>query len=108
MLLILWSTCWLVSSASLVVDLIRPRSRQDPRQTRYLRLTQISLMVVATGGILNYFLNDHQAPGSYALRMAADTIQLAGYFGAISSSLRRLTIARKGMKLQNGRPSEQA
>ena len=96
MLLILWITCWLVGAAALIVDLIRPRRcRHDPRQTRYLRLTEFSVMVVATGGILNYFLNDHQVSGSYALRMAADAIQLAGYLGAVSSSLRRITIARK-------------
>jgi hypothetical protein len=95
MLLILWITCWLVGAAALIVDLIRPRRWHDPRQTRYLRLTELSVMVVATGGILNYFLNDHQVPGSHAVRMAADAIQLAGYLGAVSSSLRRLTIARK-------------
>lgn len=95
MLMILWITCWLVGAATLIADVIRPRRRHDPRQTRYLRLTELSVMVVATGGILNYFLNDHQVPGSYALRMAADAIQLAGYLGAVSSSLRRLSIARK-------------
>jgi hypothetical protein len=95
MLLILWTTCWLAAAAAMIADVIRPRHRHDPRQTRYLRLTELSVMVVATGGILNYFLNDHQLRGSYALRMAADGIQLAGYLGAVSSSLRRLTIARK-------------
>jgi hypothetical protein len=94
MLLILWITCWLSGAAALIVDLIRPRRRHDPRQTRHLRLTELSVMVVATGGILNYFLNNHQVPGSYALRMAADAIQLTGYLGAVSSSLRRLTITR--------------
>jgi hypothetical protein len=94
MVLILWSTCWLVCGASLAADLLRPRRPQDRRQARYRRLTEVSLMVVAAGGILNYFLNDHQAPGSHALRITADAIQIAGYLGAVSSSPRRLAMAR--------------
>lgn len=94
LLLILWSACWLVGGASLVVDHIRPRRQLDPSHVRYLRLTKVSVMVVATGGIINYFLNDHRVPGSIALRTAADALQLAGYLGAISSSLRRRAITR--------------
>jgi hypothetical protein len=52
-------------------------------------------MVVATGGILNYLLNDHRAPGSYHLRMAADALQLAGWAGTIFSSIRQLAITRR-------------
>jgi hypothetical protein len=40
MLLILWSTCWLAAAAAMIADVIRPRHRHDPRQTRYLRLTE--------------------------------------------------------------------
>lgn len=93
--LILWSACWLMGGVSLTADLALRRRRQDLRHTRYARLAAISLMVLATGGILNYFLNDHQVPGNRHLRMAADALQLAGWAGAFFSSLRQLAIKRK-------------
>lgn len=52
-------------------------------------------MVVATGRIFNYLLNDHKVPGSYHQRMAAESLQLAGWAGAIFSSLRQLAITRR-------------
>jgi hypothetical protein len=98
MVLVLWSACWLVGGVSLTANLLLLRRRQDPRQTRYARLAEISLMVLATGGIFNYVLNDHQAPGNYHLRMAADALQLAGWAGATLSSIRQLAIARRPRK----------
>jgi len=98
MLLIVWFVCWLVCCASLVADFIRPRRQRDPRRTRYLRLSEASLMVVATGGILSYFLNAHQRPGPHDLRMVADAIQLAGFLSAVSFGLaaRRCSSAQRG------------
>jgi hypothetical protein len=102
--LILWSACWLVGGVSLTADLALRRRRQDDlRHTRYARLAEISLMVLATGGILNYFLNDHQVPGNHHLRMSADALQLAGWAGAIFSSIRQLAITRRLRSL--GSPS---
>jgi hypothetical protein len=95
MLLILWSACLLVCCASMTVDLALRRRPQNARQARYGRLAEISVLVVATGGIVSYFVNEHQVPGNYHLRMAADALQLAGYIGAASFSLRRRVIARK-------------
>ena len=95
MLWVIWSACWLVCCASLTADVVLRRRRQDLRQTRYARFAEISLMVLATGGILNYLLNEDQAPGSYHLRVAADALQLAGWAGAIFSSIRQLAITRR-------------
>jgi hypothetical protein len=50
---------------------------------------------VASGGIVGYFLNDHQLSANHGLRLAADAIQAAGYLGAVSAALLSLTSARR-------------
>jgi hypothetical protein len=96
MLLILWSACWLMCGASLAVDFIRPGFfKRDPRQARYVRLSELSLMVVATGGIFSYFLNSYAGPGGHVLRIVAVAIQATGYVGVVCFALRRLAATRR-------------
>lgn len=96
MLLILWSACWLICAASLAVDFIRPGFfKRDRCQSRYVRLFQASLMVVATGGIFSYFVSNYGGPGGHVLRIVAITIQATGYAGAICFALRRLATTRR-------------
>ncbi len=96
MLLILWSACWLICGASLAVDFIRPDFfKRDPRQARHARLLQLSVMVVATGGIFSYLLNNYSGPGGHVSRIVAVAIQATGYAGAVCFALRRLAATRK-------------
>lgn len=96
MLLILWSACWLICGASLAADFIRPGFlKRDPRQARYVRLFELSLLVVATGGIFSYFVSNYAGPGGHVLRMVAVAIQAIGYAGAVCFALRRLAVTRR-------------
>lgn len=84
MLLLLWGTCWVISVAIMLFELIRPS------RSGYRCVIEASVMAVATGGVLNYLLAGLPAPAHLGLRAAADVIQLAGAVGVIFFSLRRL------------------
>ena len=84
MLLLLWGTCWVISVTIMLFEFIRPS------RSRYRCVIEASVMVVATGGVLNYLLSGLPAPAHPGLRATADAIQLAGAVGVIFFSLRRL------------------
>jgi|HubBroStandDraft_6_1064221.scaffolds.fasta_scaffold228615_2 hypothetical protein len=83
-MLLLWGTCWVISFALLLFELIRPIPG------RSLRLVEASVMAAATGGVLNCLLNSDPSPASLGLRAAADAMQLAGAVGVIFFSARKL------------------
>jgi hypothetical protein len=83
-MLLLWGTCWVISVALLLFELIRPIAG------RSVRLVEASVMVAATGGILNCLLSSGPSPASLGLRATADAMQLAGAVGVIFFSVRKL------------------
>jgi hypothetical protein len=94
MLLLLWGTCWVISVAIMLFELIRPG------RGRYRCVIEASVMVVATGGVLNYLLSGLPALAHPGLRATADVIQLAGAVGVIFFSLRRLRAAPRDRTLR--------
>ncbi len=92
--LVLWAVCWLACIVAFVCDFVWLRHRADARQNKFWRLAEASLLVVATGAILKYKLDDHRVPGSHSLRLLADAIEFAGFLGAVACGLAARAIPR--------------